>query len=330
MNGALNVYHEVALPQVPALLYNNLLAHRGGAYLSFAADAAVYTVQAATGAPCFPPLRFSAGQVVHLAALEDPAEQSVVLVAVLSARTAVLAVNGHQINTLPGPANDAALMCAALAKVPGTEELVIAVGTADGVPLLHRCTLQGHSVPAGEATAPVQAHGGRGVAALDLEVAGGASAAVSMVSGDTGGHVVLWTGGNPVLTIPPESDADAVAGVKFVAMSNAVAVAYGGGQIKLIQRGSGAVAVTIQAHSRWINAFTYNPVRQWLASAAEDGRVSVWNIAAVKPHHVPIASGTVVGELVTGLAFLGDQQALVAAAYDVVALRFLSIPGKAH
>ncbi|CAC9446987.1 WD domain G-beta repeat [Leishmania donovani] len=327
MNGALTPRQEVQLPHAPALLYNNLQPHGGGAYVSYATDSAVYTVRASTGAPCFKPLRFPCGQVQHLAALQDDAEQNIIVVVVLSACMAVIVVNGRQVHVLPEKGGDTALTCAAVARVAGKDEMVVAVGASNGIPLCCRCTLDGHPVASAEVTAPVQAHAQRSITALDLEAVGEASR-VEMASGDAGGHVVLWADSNPTHTIPPESDTDAVTCVRLVSVSNTVAVAYGGGQIKLIQRSSGAVTIAIQAHSRWINAMVYSAARHWLASAAEDGQISVWDVTSVDPNRVCIASGTVTNELPTGLAFLSNMGDLLAASYDVVKLRCFPLPGK--
>ncbi|CBZ23595.1 conserved hypothetical protein [Leishmania mexicana MHOM/GT/2001/U1103] len=326
MNSALTPHHEVQLPHSPALLYNNLQPHVGGTYVSYATDSAVYTVRASTGAPCFNPLRFPCGQVQHIAALQDDAE-NIIVVVVLSACMAVVAVNGQQTHVLPENGGDTSLTCAAVARVAGKDEMVVAVGASNGIPLCCRYTLNGHPVAAAEVTTPVQAHAKRSITALDLEAVGEASP-VEMASGDAGGHVVLWADNNPTLTVSPESDTDAVTCVRLISVGNAVAVAYGGGQIKLMQRSSGAVTIVIQAHSRWINAMVYSAALHWLASAAEDGQISVWDVTSVDPKRVCIASGTVTDELPTGLAFLSSMGDLLAASYDVVKLRRFPLPGK--
>ncbi|KAG5507516.1 hypothetical protein JIQ42_07814 [Leishmania sp. Namibia] len=325
MNAALTPYHEVQLPSSPALLYNNLQLHRGGAYVSYATDSAVYTMHTSTGAPCSPPLHFSRHHVHYLAALEDAAED-IVLVVILSTGIAIIVVNGQQAHVLPKQGGDAALVCTAVARVAGRDEMVVAVGASNGISLCGRYTLKGQPVPSAEVTTPAQAHARRRITALDLEAAGDGSR-VEMASGDAGGHVVLWTDSTPTLIIPPESDTDAVTCVRLVSIRDAVAVAYGGGQIRLIQRGSGAVAIAIQAHSRWINSMVYSAAQQWLASAAEDGQIFVWDITAVDPNLVCIANGAVKHELLTGIAFLGEPRALLAVSYDVLALRFFSVPG---
>ncbi|KAG5486766.1 hypothetical protein LSCM1_08022 [Leishmania martiniquensis] len=329
MSFALAPHHEVVLPHSPALLYNNLQLHHGGAYVSYATDSAVYTIQASTGAPHFPPLRFSRHHVRYLAALADAAE-SIVLVVVLSGGMAIIIVDGDQAHVLPKQAGDAALTCAAVARVAGRDEMLVAFGASNGIPLCCRYTLKGQPVPSVEGTAPVQAHASRSITALDLEAAGEGSS--MMATGDAGGHVVLWTDSNPTLMIPPESNTDAVTCVQLIPVRDTVAVAYGGGQIRLIERGSGAVAITIQAHSRWINSMVYSAAQQWLASAAEDGQLLLWDISSVDPNAVCIARGAVANELPTGLAFVEDSCALLAASYDVLALRFffISDSGRSH
>ncbi|KAK7201420.1 WD domain, G-beta repeat [Novymonas esmeraldas] len=329
MSAALTPVHAVPLAHPPGLYPNNMCTHRGGAYASYAAESAVHTVQVATGAPCFRPLRFTEGRVHHLAAVNDAATQDVVLVVVLSARLVVLVVNGQQTHALSEPCGDAALTCAAAARVAGSEEMVVAVGASQGRLARCRLTSQGRRVEgAEEVTELAPAHGGRGITAIDLEcITGGPATSVAMASGDAGGHVVLWTDGHPVQTVAPECDADAVTCVRLIASSNAVAVAYGGGQLRLIQRSSGAVAVTIQAHSRWIHTLVYSPARQWLATAAEDGQLYVWSVTAVDANRVCVAHGAVKDELPTGLAILEDERALLLTSYDVATLRTFAIPG---
>ncbi|CAJ1005792.1 putative WD domain, G-beta repeat [Leishmania naiffi] len=327
MSRALTPYRELQLPHPPALLYNNLQLHQSGTYVSYAADSAVYTIRPSTGALCFSPLRFPGGHVHHLASLQDDAEQNIILIIVLSTRVAVIAVNGQQTHMLPVKDDHATLTCAAVVRVAGKNEMVVAVGSSDGIPLCSRYTLQGQPVPSVELTMPVQAHARRSITALDLEALGETSQ-VEMASGDSGGHVVLWADNNPTLMIPPESDTDAVTCLRLVAVRNAVAVAYGGGQIRLIQCSSGAVIINIQAHSRWINAMVYSAAQHWLVSGAEDGQLSVWDVTSANPTSVCLASGDLRNELPTGLAFLGDQGALLVASYDVAKLRFFSTPCK--
>ncbi|GET85975.1 hypothetical protein, conserved [Leishmania tarentolae] len=329
MNSALTPRHEVQLPHSPALLYNNLQPHNNGAYVSYATDSTVYTVEALTGAPRFKPLRFSCGHVQHLTALQDDAEKNSVIVVILSSRVAVVVVNGQQAHVLPERDADTRLTCAAVARVVGKDEMMVAVGASNGIPLCYRYTLDGQPIASSEMITPVQAHAKRSITAMDLESTG-AESCVEMASGDAGGHVVLWTDNNPTLSIPPDSGTDAVTGVRLIPLRNAVAVAYGGGQIKLIQRSSGAVTINIQAHSRWINTMVYSPTLHWLASAAEDGQISVWDVTSADPNRVCIASGTLTDELPTGLVFLSNAGGLLAASYDVLKLRYFSLPERGH
>ncbi|KAG5511240.1 hypothetical protein JKF63_07182 [Porcisia hertigi] len=325
MNGSLTLYNQVPLPHSPLLLCNNLQLHRGGECVSYATSTAVYTIGTSTGTPCFDPFRILGDRVQHIAALDDPAETNIILV-VLCARAADIVVNGQRTHTFSAEGRDALLTCTAVTRVAGKNEMVVAVGTSDGTPLCRHYTLQGEPVSSQEVTVPVQAHASRSLTALDLEIVEGV-AYVQMASGDAGGYVTLWEGNNITRVIPPESDTDAVTCVRLIAASDTVAVAYGGGQVRVVQRSTGAATIVIQAHSRWINTMVYSAAHHCLASAAEDGQISVWDLASVDPNSVCIASGAVANELPTGLAFLGNASALVAVSYDVLKLRFFSIPG---
>ncbi|KPA83741.1 putative mitochondrial hypothetical protein [Leptomonas pyrrhocoris] len=325
-SSSLTVYQEVALPTAPALLYNNIVVHRDGDYVSYASPTAVVSVQTATGAPCFPPLELPAGTYAQfLAGVTDPAIENITLVAALSNRTAIVVVNGQQTHSVDTSGVTETYTCAAMTRVADTEAILLVLGGSEGSIDTVRCTPQGRPISTTPPSVPVQAHEHCSITALDVNIStADSSKAAEMVSGDSAGHVVLWRAWNPTLTVSPPETTDAVTAVKWLPQNGRVAVAYGGGQIKIVERESGAAAVVIQAHSRWINAMAYNAARQLLVSAAEDGHIFVWDANATDPDRVCVARGNVSHELLTGVAMIGTHGVVALLSYDVRRLRLMS------
>lgn len=328
-SSSLTVFQEVELPVPPGLFYNNLVVHRSGDYVSYAAPTAIVSVRTATGTPVFRPLQLSSGtHVEFLASVVDPSIENIFLVAALSDRTAVVVVNGQQTNSINAKGPTEIYTCVAAARAVTSETVVLALGGSEGTIETLRYTLEGRSTTAAEVSLPVQAHEHRSISALDVEAtvssANDVVVATEMVSGDTAGHVVLWKSGSPVVCVPPPDTSDAVTAAKLLPNTSRVAVAFGGGQIKVLERGSGAAVIVIQAHARWINALSYHPVRQLLVSAAEDGQIYVWNVAAPDPHGVCVAHGSVPNELLTGVVMMGTNNVVAQISYDTVKLRLMS------
>lgn len=326
---SLTVYQEVALPAAPALLPNNLVVHRSGEYVSYAAPTAIVSVQTSTGVPCFRPLSLPAGVYVEaLAGVTDAAVENLCLVAVLSDRTAIVVVNGQQTHVVSRCASAAAFtavgVVAALTAAAGpSKEMVAVLGDAEGGVELVHLSLQGQPLPHAAPTVPVHAHEHRGISALDVCADDGFDAAV-LLSGDVAGHVVVWRATNPVLCLPPTEQMDAVAAVKLLPHTTHAAIAYSGGQIKVVERETGASVAVLHAHSRWINALSFSATTQRLVSAAEDGQIFVWNTSTTDAHCVCVAHGSVQHELLTGAASIGAQNAIALLSYDVRKLRLLS------
>lgn len=310
----------------PALLFNNLVVHRSGDYVSYAAPTAIVSVQTATGTPCFRPLQLPPGTYVEfLTGVTDPATEHITLVAALTNRTAIVVVNGVQTHVVSAAGSAESFTCAAVTRVGHTEEMLVVLGESEGCIETLRCTLQGQPVKTAASSMPVQAHEHRSITALDVEVPGDDVGSASMASGDVAGQLVLWQAGNPVLALPATDTSDAITAVKLMGGTGRVAVAYGCGQIKILLRESGAAAVVIQAHSRWINAMTYHAAEQLLMSAAEDAQLFLWNTSTADAKLVCVARGNVPNELPTGVAMIGTHRVVVQLSYDVARLRLLSM-----
>lgn len=320
---SLCVYQDVELPGAPALLPNNLVIHRGGAYASYATPTALVSVQTSNGVPCFRPLSFPPGVYVEaLAGVTESAVENLFLLAALSDGTAMVVVNGQQTHVVSRAAPVTAV--AAMSAAGPSGEVVAVVGDAEGGVDVLRFTAQGQPLLAAVASVPVQAHERRGIAALDVCADEEAVSTAMVISGDAAGHVVVWRGVNPVLCLPPPNAADAVAAVKLLSGTSHAAVAYGGGGIRVVERESGSAVLELHAHARWINTLAYSSALQMMVSAAEDGQVYVWDVHASDPQCVCVAHGAVPHELLTGAAILGAQKAVTLLSYDVSKLRLLS------
>ncbi|KPI85384.1 hypothetical protein ABL78_5565 [Leptomonas seymouri] len=325
MPSSLTVYKEVQLPAAPALLYNNIVVHRNGEYVSYATPTALVSVQTATGTPCFHPLEVPSDTcAAFLAGVTDPSVANVILVAALANSTALVLVNGQLMHTVNAKVPAETFTCVAVTRVANSEEMLVVLGGSMGSIEATRYTLQGKLLTVTSPSLPVQAHERRSITALDVRVAADAAGAVEVASGDKGGHVVLWKAGNPTLCFPPADATDAVTSVRWLHHEGRVAVAYGGGRIKVVDSETGATVVVIEAHSRWINAMGYNEGKRLLVSAAEDGQIFIWNLNAATPDDVCVARGSVANEMLTGVAMMGAHCAVIQLSYDVPKLRLMS------
>lgn len=94
-------------------------------------------------------------------------------------------------------------------------------------------------------------------------------------------------------------------------------VAFGSGTIRFYAAQNAELQIVLSAHSRWINAMSYNSVRNLLATASEDGLVSVWNMPSSSDGRVTIASQFVEkNRLIVGVVFSNNGKMVSTAAYD--------------
>eukprot|EP01060_Flectonema_neradi_P010706 TRINITY_DN1779_c10_g1_i1.p1 TRINITY_DN1779_c10_g1~~TRINITY_DN1779_c10_g1_i1.p1 ORF type:complete len:319 (+),score=37.12 TRINITY_DN1779_c10_g1_i1:60-1016(+) len=108
--------------------------------------------------------------------------------------------------------------------------------------------------------------------------------------------------------------------------SYVIACGFGSGHIKLYDNQTFAPCVTIAAHVRWINAISYSPELNMIASVSEDMLLCLWKMPTKSnggkvqlAHHVLLKDC-----LLTGVQFIGDQVACTA--YDWDRLYMFNVP----
>ena len=96
-----------------------------------------------------------------------------------------------------------------------------------------------------------------------------------------------------------------------------IAAAFGSSTVQLLEASTCTLVVAIGAHSRWINAMSYSPVTNRLATASEDGLLCLWSMPTATDGSVGlVAFKAHDNALLTGAAFTPDGAAVVATAYD--------------
>lgn len=135
------------------------------------------------------------------------------------------------------------------------------------------------------------------------------------VSADTNGDIHFWNNNFlPFTSISMNGDCATSVSI----FQGFVAVAYGSGTIRLFLAESGQIHCEIAAHSRWINAIAYNPMKNILASVGQDSLLCVWAMPTPQNGEVsPLGFRSFPNQLLTGVAFRDDGTSLTCAAHDV-------------
>lgn len=310
---------EVELAAPPSLLSSNLISH-GGRYLTYASRSDLITVNASNFATQFK-CRLSGGDIHHAAGVEDPGTNHIIVIACTANAGATLVINGSETISVGPTTSGETAACAAVQYDSSSGALWAVVGCSGGSVLLQGAAFKDGSVALSGQPIAVQAHEGCFVAAVDAHRTGVQLQEVKLVSGDSRGKVILWTGSQPTRVIPAVDPTDAIAAVRFVRNGAYVAVAYGCGALHLIDAASGAPHLRVRAHSRWIHAMAYCPLRDYLCTASEDSQLYVWNMAAAEAAEVYIARAAVPNEIPTGVAFNGQGTEVILLTYDTPKVR---------
>ncbi|KAG8345848.1 hypothetical protein ERJ75_000827800 [Trypanosoma vivax] len=148
--------------------------------------------------------------------------------------------------------------------------------------------------------------------------------ALRAASGDVSGKLVLWNREyKPYLSI---STSECVTGIQIVSDGAFVAVANGAGKLMLVDTHTGETRISVCAHSRWINALSFNSTVNALISVSEDGYVSLWstpgkeggagNGSMTSAEFNSIATHHLGNVLPTGAALSADGKRVFITAYD--------------
>ncbi|KAJ9458013.1 Katanin p80 WD40 repeat-containing subunit B1 [Diplonema papillatum] len=147
------------------------------------------------------------------------------------------------------------------------------------------------------------------------DVACGTTDAGSTVvaSADISGELILWSE-NFDLVAQASFSGDTATSLHV--FGSFVAASFGSGLIRLYNAHDCSVAIEIAAHARWINAMTYSPSHDLLASVSEDMLLCLWQMPSksnggkVTLHSYKLLKDC----LLTGVRFVNSQ--LVVTAYD--------------
>lgn len=325
----------------PSLIYNNLVTISNDGSYAFVSGESVVNVTGSTPAASTTLNTTHSGSPVLSIACETLAGSSLAVYGHVVAvsrhdATELFFGNGYTCTVVSFDAvgADGSGSCCQLCLIGDT--LHIMVGSPAGVVTFFEfsnTTVQSSttgSSPSKKITA-VKAHENREVTALSL-LAPATDSSVLAASGDIGGNVVLWSRNRtPVLTLPPADKTECVSALALLTLPNSptetmVAVGLGHGLVRLYTS-AGTLRMEICAHAKWINAMVWSKQRNMLATASEDGCVSLFVLPTsivdgdAKQH----ASVFFADKLPTGLSFSAQESQLAVSFYDTRALTVITL-----
>ena len=156
-----------------------------------------------------------------------------------------------------------------------------------------------------------------------LTVSHGAHTIVA--SGDACGGIALWGPDFAAHSkVTQQSENECVTSIA-IAQSFVVA-AFGCGKIRGYFAHNAELRLEICAHSRWINAMSYCPSRNVVATVGDDSVVAVWQLpSTANPRAGLVGAKQLRNLLLTGVAFNAEGK-LVTASYDSDKLLVFDLP----